>query len=280
RGQAHGRLVHEQDLGTGHQRPAHRHHLLLATGQRPGLLVQALLDPGEDLEDALHVLFDVLPVLTQVGADLEVLPHRHPLEQATVLGDHRHAGLHALCGGPPGHVLAVDVDGSAGRLDDAQDGLERGGLAGGVASQEADHLAFVDDEVDVLQDVGGSVVGGDALELENRRPSVVDHAFCSSVVDLRCSAGRPRYASMTSSLVDTSWYDPSAIFTPWSSTITRSETSPTTRMSCSIIRTVKPLSLRSLPITSVSSADSLGFMPAVGSSSNRRSEEHTSELQS
>src|SRR5690606_20826393 len=127
------------------------------------------------------------------------------LEEATVLRDHRHARFDPLGSAPPRDVLPVYEHRSAGRLDDAEDRLQRGGLSRGVASEETHHLAFVDDEVDVLQDVGGSVVGVNTLEFENRRSSVVAHAFCSSVVVVRSSAGRPRYASMTSSLVDTSW---------------------------------------------------------------------------
>ena len=45
---------------------------------------------------------------------------------------------------------------------------------------------------------------------------------------------------------------PSAIFSPWSRTVTRSLMPMTTRMSCSISRTVRPRSRRSLPIRLVS----------------------------
>ena len=61
---------------------------------------------------------------------------------------------------------------------------------------------------------------------------------------------------------------PSAIFLPWSSTVTRSETCMTTRMSCSISSTVSPRSSRSRCTNAMNAAVSFGFMPAVGSSSS------------
>src|SRR6476646_7001445 len=48
----------------------------------------------------------------------------------------------------------------------------------------------------------------------------------------------PRYASMTRSSVATDSNEPSAIFSPWSSAITRSEMPSTTCMSCSMTRIV------------------------------------------
>ena len=74
---------------------------------------------------------------------------------------------------------------------------------------------------------------------------------------------------MTRGFARTSAGLPSAIFSPWSSTVMCSETRMITFMSCSISTTVMPRSSRSLCMKSVSSADSCGFMPAVGSSSSR-----------
>ena len=90
-----------------HQSSSHGHHLLLTTGQRPGFLTQTLLDPGEKLEDVLEVLFEVLVVVSEIGADLEILFDSHPLEEAFVLRDHRHPGLHSVGGGPAPDILTV-----------------------------------------------------------------------------------------------------------------------------------------------------------------------------
>ena len=72
---------------------------------------------------------------------------------------------------------------------------------------------------------------------------------------------------MTCGLARTSAGAPSAMTSPWSSTVIRSLMPMTTRMSCSMSRTVSPSSARSLRMKSVISRVSLVFMPAVGSSS-------------
>src|ERR687890_649610 len=69
---------------------------------------------------------------------------------------------------------------------------------------------------------------------------------------------------MTRGSLRTSPGSPSEIFSPWSSTVMYSETSMITFMSCSISTTVTPRSSRSLRMNAVRSADSCGFMPAVG----------------
>ena len=74
---------------------------------------------------------------------------------------------------------------------------------------------------------------------------------------------------MTFGLRRTSSGVPSAIFSPWSRTVTRSLIPMTTFMSCSMRRTVSPSSVRSLLIRAIMSGVSRGFMPAVGSSSSR-----------
>ena len=51
RRQSHRRLVHAQQFGVRHQRPADRNHLLLAARQRAGELAQPLLDPRKERED-------------------------------------------------------------------------------------------------------------------------------------------------------------------------------------------------------------------------------------
>src|SRR6266852_6288625 len=53
------RLVEEQQPGPRHQRTAEREHLLLAAGQRSGLLVAPLLQPREETEDTCRVLVQV-----------------------------------------------------------------------------------------------------------------------------------------------------------------------------------------------------------------------------
>src|SRR5712692_6187323 len=51
RRQPGGRLIHEQELGTRHQRAADRAHLLLAARERAGELVAAFLETREEVVD-------------------------------------------------------------------------------------------------------------------------------------------------------------------------------------------------------------------------------------
>ena len=80
----------------------------------------------------------------------------------------------------------------------------------------------------------------------------------------RRGRGRPRRPC---GFARTSAGVPSAMTSPWSSTVTRSLMPMTTRMSCSMSSTVRPSSARRRRMKSVISRVSLLFMPAVGSSS-------------
>ena len=78
RREAHRRLVEEEDLRRGHQRPADRQHLLLAARQGAGLLRLALAEPREQAVDPLEVGGDGRLVAAREGAHLEVLVDGHP----------------------------------------------------------------------------------------------------------------------------------------------------------------------------------------------------------
>ena len=57
---AHGGLVQQEQIGPGHERSGNRHLLLLATRKRPRALVGTRFDPGEQLQDRLQALGDLL----------------------------------------------------------------------------------------------------------------------------------------------------------------------------------------------------------------------------
>ncbi len=58
RGQAHRRLVHQQDSGFQHQPAAGGQHLLLAARERAAFLVEALFKAREERKDFFHALAD------------------------------------------------------------------------------------------------------------------------------------------------------------------------------------------------------------------------------
>src|ERR1700730_5985011 len=56
RGEARGRLIHEQKLWARHEGTTDRAHLLLAAGERAGELAAPLLETREELEDPVEPL--------------------------------------------------------------------------------------------------------------------------------------------------------------------------------------------------------------------------------
>ena len=65
RGEPGRRLVEQQQRRVEHQRPAHRHHLSLAAGQRSGALVGPFGEPREQPGDDLVALVESLGVRKQ-----------------------------------------------------------------------------------------------------------------------------------------------------------------------------------------------------------------------
>src|SRR3546814_11542586 len=69
----------------------------------------------------------------------------------------------------PGDVLAEQSDGSAADRDEAEQGLQEGGLAGAVGADDADQLAGRDGDGHAVEDVHlRHVDGDDVLRSEER----------------------------------------------------------------------------------------------------------------
>src|SRR6266566_4253779 len=162
-------------------------------------------------------------------------------------------------------VASLEADATAARVVQAVDGAQGRRLAGAVRADQRDDLALPDVDRDALQRLDRAVEGVDVLQFED---VVGGSRLRGGGHDAPSTACLPRYASITRGSRWTSWGVPSAIFSPYSSTVTRSEQFITTRMSCSIRSTVRPCSLRSFSTKAVKSAVSCGFIPAVGSSSS------------
>src|SRR4051794_24811160 len=255
------RLVEQQQLGLRHKRAPDREHLLLAARHRPALLALALLQAREQGVHAVEVLADALRVAARERAHLEVLEHGHAREDPPALGRLRDPDLGHGVARQALDLRAVEHDPSGARRHDAGDRPQRRRLAGAVRADQRDDLTLVDLERDALERLDRAVEGVDVLHEEDglvavrRGPVAGAHAWL------------PRYASITRGFLRTSAGAPSAIFSPWSSTVMWSETFITTFMSCSMRSTEIPRSLRRVSISRRSSSDSCGFMPAVGSSS-------------
>src|SRR3954453_18667286 len=207
------RLVEQQQARAGHQRPAHREHLLLAAGHRAALLLLALLEAREERVDAVDVLADPGAVAAGERAHLEVLEDRHPREDAPPLGRLGDPDLGDRVARQALDVAAVEDDPPGPRRDDARDGPQRRRLAGAVGADQRDDLALVDLERDALQRLDRAVERVDVLDDEDRVVAVRRGGAPGG------HAWLPRYASMTRGFARTSAGPPSAIFSPWSSTV-------------------------------------------------------------
>jgi len=165
-GQAHRRLVEQQQARARHEGTRDGEHLLLAARERAGHLRHALLEAREQLEDAVEVGVDVA-VGTEVRAHGQVFAHRQPIEDSPALGHVRDPARDDLVRGDAGERVAVEDDGAAARDEEARDGLERGRLAGAVVAEQRHDLAAADLERDAAQRVDLAVVHVQRFEPEH-----------------------------------------------------------------------------------------------------------------
>src|SRR5439155_23229597 len=176
------------------------------------------------------------------------------------LGRLAYAEAHDLVRLRIGDVAAVEHDAAAGRVHEAGDRAQRRGLPRAVGADERDDLARRNGERHAAQGLHAAVEDVDPTHLEERcrRRRRGRHQCCF-----------PRYASMTRWSLRTCSGVPSAIFSPWSRTTMRRDTPMTTFMSCSMRKTVTPLSTI-LCTRPMSSTFSCGVKPAAGSSRRMR----------
>jgi len=174
RGQPHGRLVEQHDLGARHEGPADGQHLLLAAGERAGELGAPLLELGEELVDPPEVAGG-LGAEAEEARQVAVGP-----QEQVVLGGERREDVAPLRrvgqaepgdarGGEPLHRLAVEQDPPAARDDEARDGPHGGGLAGPVGADERHHLAGLHPQRGADQHLGEAVSRVEILDDEHAR---------------------------------------------------------------------------------------------------------------
>ena len=170
RRKAHRRLVHQQQLRPRHQRASDRDHLLLAARQRAGVLVEPLLDAREQCEHALMVgiEFGGRAMTPAERTQRQVLAHGHAPEQAARLGHQRDAAADDRLRRQPIDALAGKLHGAGGRAHHAEDGLHGGGLARGVAAEQADDFAGLDADADVVERPDRPVERHDIVKLQQR----------------------------------------------------------------------------------------------------------------
>ena len=177
---------HLARLGRGHAergQAAHTTGQLLATGVGP----LSQIETSDQLVRPLPR--PVARGSPQPGHDLDGLTRRDPVERSLGLWLKRtHPTRHRRI---RDRVLAVDVNGSGGWLGETGHLIEQCRLASAVMSEQADHLARIDLEGDIV--VGANappVVLGEAVEREHS-PSPLPNAIGQRVLD---GAARTKHA--------------------------------------------------------------------------------------
>ena len=167
--QAHGRLVEQEDVWTGHQRAPHGQHLLLAAGKRAGQLRAPLAQAGKEREDALQVLCDGGLVVAREGAHFEVFHDGQHGKHVPAFGHQHDAFFDDAVRREGTQVFAAQAHGAVARLEQAADRLQGRALAGAVRADERDDLALVDVERHALERVNVAVVGVDVGNVKHGR---------------------------------------------------------------------------------------------------------------
>src|SRR5947208_5264462 len=141
-------LVHQDQPCPCHHHARDREHLLLTSRERLAWLLQPL---GEAREVVEHLLEPATAERRRTVGDgreaqLEVLAHRQPREDAPALRHEPDPEARDLVGGEPGEVVAVELDRPAPRLEKAHRGLHERGLAHAVPAEQRDGVARRDFE--------------------------------------------------------------------------------------------------------------------------------------
>ena len=144
------RFVEKDDPWIGHQRARNREQLLFASREQAAAAVDERHQAGKQGEHAIDRL--LLGFIGIAGPrEAQVLDRTQARKDAAAL---RHVGESAAAPGMrrfPRDIDAVHADQSAGRGQQADDGLEQGCLAHAVVADDAERLSFVDSQRDAVQ---------------------------------------------------------------------------------------------------------------------------------
>ena len=146
------RLVHQQDLGIGGQRPRQADALLHAAGQFVGEFVA----PAAELDHLKGALGDFRAFVLAGAADFQrqgyVVQNRAVRHQGEVLEHHGNVFVAVAPQGLVLHredILAVDQDAAGGRLEQPVDMADERGLAAAGQAHDAEDFAARDRQGDV-----------------------------------------------------------------------------------------------------------------------------------
>ena len=187
-----------------HQRAAHREHLLLAAGQCAGFLVATFLQTREQTVDHIKIPLKARLVLQAERAHFEVLLNAHARKDVTAFGNVSHAEGHDFVAVGFQQVHAVVHHGTGFSRHQTGDGVQRGGFARAVRTDQGHDLAILHGETDALDGFDGTVRNGKVLDFQHQASSSLSSS----------SSSEPRYAEMTCGLLAISSGVPAAMVRP------------------------------------------------------------------
>jgi hypothetical protein len=155
------RLVEQQELRVEEQRPADRQHFLLAARKLAAFVVAPLVETREELVDA-----GWRPRPGPLQRHQKILLDGEVRENPPALRHVADAESRDPERRPVGGRLIEDGDRTAARRRQPHDAAQGGCLAGAVAAEQCDELAFAHLESDIVQDVALPVIGMEAVDGE------------------------------------------------------------------------------------------------------------------
>src|SRR5499425_713417 len=245
-------LVHEEQRGLCHQLLGEGQHLGLAARERGGATAALLAEARESRIGALEPPGHPLPVPPDhPAAELEILLNGELGKDVGALRDVADAEALDLVGGEGRDGAAVEADGTAPGVQEAEDRLEERRLPRPVGPDDPGDGARLHFEGDVAEDV-------DALDVA-----------CRHVLELETRHQVPRYASRTTGSLATSSRVPSAMRRPSSITVTRWQRRRSSAISWETMRKVTDSSRFMRRMASMMMSRMVGCTPAKGSSMRR-----------
>ena len=165
RSQTHRRLVHHHQLGLAHQSAAHGQHLLFAAGQGARHLLVAFLQPWKVIVHIFNGFFQ-FGIGTGIAAHLQIFQHCHLQENAPSFRAERHPLGDDLISGHPHDILIVQHDAAAVGLQQSGNGVQRGGFARAIGTDQGHDLPFVHLEGDPLDGVDAAIINVEIIHLQ------------------------------------------------------------------------------------------------------------------
>src|SRR5205085_620855 len=171
--EARNRFVEHEELGALGDGERQRELRALAARQLPGAPTGI---EGEPLDATLRPR--TVPIRVQVSPEPEVVGDTQRRIERRVLRD--EADAREGGGSGPG-VLAEDVDRSLARVEQSNDEVQEGGLAGAVGAHEPDDAAVRDRDVAVTQRPPPAVASAETMRVDRRAHAAPSPAAARNV---------------------------------------------------------------------------------------------------